>query len=144
MEYKGQLEGFPQEVVEWMLDQQEKQGNERDVSAFERYRCAGYDGFHWNVTEEGAKFCEDVILHERFDLFFERYPKKEEEKLMTFPDTYKIGALVETKREPSYIEVVTQIVCAYIANDKYGNLTDPMLVNYSKQLADDIFKQCNK
>lgn len=25
--YKGDLKGFPPEVVEWMLDQQEAQGN---------------------------------------------------------------------------------------------------------------------
>lgn len=28
--YKGQLEGFPREVVEKMLEEQEKQGNKRD------------------------------------------------------------------------------------------------------------------
>lgn len=78
MEYKGQLKGFPQEVVEWMLDQQEAQGNKRDVSVFEgqnnAYRNIG--GFDWPQTEEGFDFCRYVINRKNFDLFFERYPKK--------------------------------------------------------------------
>ena len=34
MEYKGELKGFPHEVVEKMLDRQEEQGNERDVRLY--------------------------------------------------------------------------------------------------------------
>lgn len=30
--YKGDIQDFPVEVVNWMLDQQEKQGNKRDTS----------------------------------------------------------------------------------------------------------------
>ena len=31
MEYKGEIKGFPQEIVEKMLDYQEKQGNKRNI-----------------------------------------------------------------------------------------------------------------
>ena len=33
--YKGQLEGFPSEIVERMLKYQVEQGNKEDVSVFE-------------------------------------------------------------------------------------------------------------
>ena len=81
-QYKGQLKGFPTEVVEWMLDQQERQGNKRDVSIFEHDReaYAKIGGFVWGKTEEdsdnGFNFCKKVIKHMDFDLFFERYPSK--------------------------------------------------------------------
>lgn len=81
MEYKGQIAGFPDEVVEWMLQQQVKQGNERDVTVFEN--CNSSDrhdkGFNWFDTSENHDFCEKVILNKRFDLFFKRYPKKQHE-----------------------------------------------------------------
>ena len=37
-EPKGELEGFPKEIISRMLDCQEEQGNPRDVSVFERDR----------------------------------------------------------------------------------------------------------
>lgn len=76
--YKGQLEGFPQEVVEKMLDEQEAQGNKRDVSVFEAAVNSGaYDGFDWNDTVDGYYFWQRVIGTKDFDLFFEKYPKKQ-------------------------------------------------------------------
>ena len=76
--YKGELEGFPQEVVEKMLDEQVKQGNKRDVSVFEADVNSGaYDGFDWYDTVDGYYFLAEVIDDLNFDLFFEHYPKKQ-------------------------------------------------------------------
>ena len=77
--YKGQLEGFPQEVVEKMLDEQVKQGNKRDVSVFEKANVTGcdYGGIDWQDTEYGYYFWQRVIGTKDFDLFFEKYPKKQ-------------------------------------------------------------------
>jgi len=88
--YKGQLEGFPKEVVEWMLDQQVAQGNKRDVTVFEDHvdagkRNGGFDWdlmFAWNGVPE-INFCNKVIWQKDFDLFYQRFPKKQPEK--TFP-----------------------------------------------------------
>ncbi len=76
MEYKGEIEGFPEEVVNWMLDQQEKQGNKRDVTVFELNAAALREdgGFYWDETEEGRYFCNDVVVSQKFDVFFKRYP----------------------------------------------------------------------
>lgn len=72
MNYKGQLTGFPQEVVEKMLERQFEQTKKRDVEVFERLITLG---FVWNKTIEGGAFWSDVINNKNFDLFFERYPK---------------------------------------------------------------------
>jgi hypothetical protein len=78
MKYKGQLEGFPDEVVEAMLDEQERQGNKRDVSVFEKKRIANLSigGFSWIDTKEGERFWNKVIRYKFFKRFFARYPNK--------------------------------------------------------------------
>ena len=91
-QFKGQLEGFPEEVVEKMLERQVEQGNERDVEMFERSKIAEVwkGGFNWAETEEGEAFWVEVISAENFSLFFERYPKKPENiypKVMWVSDT---------------------------------------------------------
>ena len=82
--YKGEIKDFPTEIVEKMLAHQVKQGNERDVSVFEKRRT---DGFRWDLTVEGCAFWKSVILAKKFDVFFEKYPKetKEETKELTEP-----------------------------------------------------------
>lgn len=69
---KGQLEGFPKEIISRMLDCQEEQGNPRDISLFEKCRSLG---FIWDYTKEKGNFWCKVIHEKDFNLFFERYPK---------------------------------------------------------------------
>ncbi len=77
MKYKGEIEGFPQEIVERMLDCQVEQGNERDVSVFERVRVEIklYGGFDWVSSKEGRGFWTRVIKGENFEVFFKRHPQ---------------------------------------------------------------------
>ena len=73
----GDLENFPIEVVEKMLEKQYKQVNKKDITVFQAYKCseAQHGGFNWQDTIEGHDFWRDVIRKENFDRFFERYPK---------------------------------------------------------------------
>ena len=75
---KGDLKGFPKEIISRMLDCQEKQFNKRDVSVFERGRTAGktHKGICWIETKEGSNFWNRVIRFKEFDVFFEKYPKQ--------------------------------------------------------------------
>lgn len=79
-EPKGQLEGFPKEIISRMLDCQEKQCNPRNVSIFERnkYIILEQGGFDWDKTIEKDIFWNEVISYKNFNLFFEKYPKKED------------------------------------------------------------------
>ena len=77
-EPKGDLIGFPKEIISRMLDCQEEQGNPRDISAFERNRlCVG---IFWGKTKEGWNFWNEVIRFKKFDVFFEKYPKKDNQE----------------------------------------------------------------
>lgn len=101
--YKGDIADFPDEVVEWMCDQQEAQGNPRDVSVFERDRTAYYEdgGFKWNeaIVPMGCsisppKFCQKVIYGKEFELLLVHFPKKWECATET-----EIEALPQPKNE---------------------------------------------
>ena len=78
-EPKGQLIGFPKEIIARMLEIQEEQWNKIDVSVFEKDRIAGEPtkGIIWSETKEGFDFWSEVIRYENFALFFARYPKKD-------------------------------------------------------------------
>ena len=82
-EPKGQLIGFPKEIIARMLECQEEQGNPRDISVFERDITVGEvaKGFNWWQTKDNYDFWNEVIRYKNFALFFARYPKKEEIKV---------------------------------------------------------------
>ena len=79
-EPKGQLIDFPKEIIARILDYQEEQGNKRDVTVFEKSKFTPLEvgGFAWNRTKEKDVFWYEIISNKNFDLFFEKYPKKEE------------------------------------------------------------------
>lgn len=73
----GQIQFFPIEVVEKMIEEQVRQGNKADVSVFQRCAISGADlgGFDWCVAKESQYFWVDVIKGKNFEKFFEKYPK---------------------------------------------------------------------
>lgn len=74
---KGDLKGFPKEIIARMLDYQVEQGYLRNTRAFEKYKAVKYGGFEWSETKEGWEFWNEVINNKNFDYFFERYPKEQ-------------------------------------------------------------------
>ena len=90
--YKGQLEGFPREIVERMLECQVEQGNPRDVSIFERTPNADQSskGFNWRDTIEGDHWWSKIIDYKNFDTFFKKYPKTTYPKIMMVGDEYPL------------------------------------------------------
>lgn len=69
----GELEGFPIQVVQRMVDLQIEQRGRSDVKAFQRYKIGG---FNWSKTPEGLEFWLDIIVTREFYKFFERYTKE--------------------------------------------------------------------
>ena len=121
MEYKGYLEGFPHEVVNRMLEEQERQGNKRDVSVFE-YNISSpkeIGGFDWNATKEGGEFWDRVILDKDFNLFFEEYPKYN----LEFPRKMLV------RNDGG--EAQEKLVIAYLDGVKYPYITKNNLVENS-------------
>ena len=69
---KGEIKYFPIEIVQKMVERQVEQGNEADVSVFQK---SIFSGFLWENAVEGHDFWNSVINLHNFGLFFEKYPK---------------------------------------------------------------------
>ena len=74
---KGDIKDFPLSIVIRMLEEQEKQRNESDITVFQKHKYYSKisGGFDWYVTEKGETFWYKVINDKDFDLFFEKYPE---------------------------------------------------------------------
>lgn len=83
---EGQLEGFPKEIIARMLECQVEQENKRDISVFEENRTSYCQGFIWDKSKEGYDFWDEVIRYKHFDLFFKKYPKKEDNQEFRIED----------------------------------------------------------
>ncbi|NMB95735.1 MAG: hypothetical protein GYA02_03860 [Clostridiaceae bacterium] len=77
------IEGFPFEVIQWMLLQQKIQGKEQNIDIFKKDRTTSVEGFLWSdvILPVGCKytpesFCYEVIENKNFDLFYKVYPNK--------------------------------------------------------------------
>ena len=91
--YKGQLKGFPREIVERMLECQVEQGNPRDIYVFEEDKNADrlYKGFTWENTLEGHDFWAKILLYGKLDTFFKKYPKTSQyPKVMMVGNSYPL------------------------------------------------------
>lgn len=69
-----QIRDFPIEVVQKMVDYQDKP----DVTIFQEHATASENrgGFDWDKSIEGSHFWDDIIIDKEFPLFFEMYPKE--------------------------------------------------------------------
>ena len=91
--YRGDLKGFPKEIVERMLECQVEQGNEKDVSVFETILDADryFGGFTWRDTIEGFNWWSEVIDNKNFNMFFNKYPKTSQyPKVMMVGNSYPL------------------------------------------------------
>jgi hypothetical protein len=83
--FSDNLEGFPKEVVQKMVERQVEQGNEPDYTIFEKSRTVTKfnKGFVWELSKDGFDFWNNVILYKKFDVFYEKYPKTETKVTLT-------------------------------------------------------------
>ena len=89
----GAIEDFPIEVVQKMVEEQVKQGNEPDVTSFQNDATCEVSngGFTWEKTNDGEEFWFDVIVYGNYDLFFEKYPEKNNTNLVYIVGDSEIG-----------------------------------------------------
>lgn len=77
----GDIEDFPIEVVQKMVDNQYDKRHVCDVSVFQQSADAATYGFIWSETSEGWDFWNDVINKKQFYKFFDLYPIEDSTKL---------------------------------------------------------------
>lgn len=121
-EPKGELTGFPKEIIARMLECQEEQGTKRDVTVFEKHKSysLGAGGFTWVETKERGWFWSKVILKKDFDLFFEKYPKKDN---WDNSQEFKIGDKV--------IDIISGVKGKVTCIDTLNNDSYPIFVEFN-------------
>ena len=69
--FKGQINWLPDFIGEELMNQQELQGNKRDISVFENDVTASTNdgGFEWKYTSQGNSFWDRVLLEKDINLF---------------------------------------------------------------------------
>ena len=77
----GDIKEFPIEVVQEMVNEQVRQGNNADVEVLTKNVGASMNngGFDWCRAIMGFNFWDNVIYRENFDTFFQKYPKNKNE-----------------------------------------------------------------
>lgn len=68
----GDIKDFPIEIVQAMVDEQVRQGNEANVEIFQKLRSStrSRGGFDWCESSQGLAFWSEVIYDKAFDLFY--------------------------------------------------------------------------
>ena len=69
--FKEQIDWLPDFIGEELMNQQELQGNKRDISVFEKNigACKSKGGFSWDKTQQGYDFWSIVLVSEDINLF---------------------------------------------------------------------------
>ena len=133
----GDISGFPIEVVQKMVDYQVKQGNTADVAIFQKKRITpkANGGFNLYETEDGDLW-SGVLEFFNFDLFFQKYPKKEK-TMKTFTEK----DLITGKHIVKFNNGELGIVICDEHNNKYIQLKDSyVLLN---DFTDDLIFDAN-
>jgi len=105
----GGILGFPMPVIEAMLREQVRQGNNSRIDIFKVSKSTGKNGggFKWEETQQGRNFWGRVINLNNFDVFFEKYPellpKKRVEEVVT-EESLSVDSFIENNSVDSFIE----------------------------------------
>ncbi len=69
--FNGQIDWLPDFIGEELMNQQELQGNKRDISVFEKNIGASFstEGFTWEKTKQGDLFWRKVLKGKDINLF---------------------------------------------------------------------------
>ena len=107
---KNQIENFPQRIKDKMLEHQVAQGNERDITVFEKDKESSADngGFDWWDTKEckmDQNFWWIVIHNENFAHFNTIYPEERPDGLLLFPEPKEMMVWMkdESKKVPRVV-----------------------------------------
>ena len=117
----GDIKDFPIEVVQEMVNEQVRQGNNADVEVLTKNVGASMNngGFDWCSAIMGFNFWDNVIYRENFDTFYQKYPKNKNKyisKVMKKEEKKEEKKVVVSKEK--YDKLVAENGKLVAANDK--------------------------
>lgn len=131
---KGQIEGYPIEIVERMVFNQVAQKNQEDVSVFQVKVDANKanGGFNWKETPEGTGFWAKVINQhfidkEIYNRTASAYPPLEEQKIVAQGEhVYAVHPLTGKRAERVFVGIVDKAKYPYLVatEESYRNFVE--------------------
>lgn len=112
--FKGQIDWLPDFIGEELMNQQELQGNKRDISVFEKNKSDSVIGFSWYETEQGVDFWDRVLIDKDINLFLAWFKPELEvgDRCDINPRLRKVGGFVNGL-------VYTFILCKEDENEEH-------------------------
>jgi hypothetical protein len=137
---KGQLEGFPVEIVDKMIDEQILQGNSRDVTVFEN--DAGQNkkggGFDWYESRQKGDYWIEVIGRRNFN-----YPDPtEQDKFKPISEDLKQSEPPSeemSKRFYAALAISPMIYGTMMQQHGFVNIVE--VISQSYKFADELIRQ---
>ena len=140
--FKGQIDWIPDFIGEELMKQQERQGNERDITVFERNieSCQVGGGFDWIESVQGFAFWQDVLIERDINLFLAWFTPE-----LEVWDSEVISKT--TKKTIGYMEEGT--IFPFVASDdrySHAQLPKKELTDKEKLLkkADELLKKADE
>lgn len=72
---RGEIAGYPIEIIQAAVDRGVEQGKDANQVIQSLQRSAS-SGFCWAGSPEGSRFWSHIMLRHKFNIFFQRYPRE--------------------------------------------------------------------
>ena len=72
---RGEIAGYPIEIIQAAVDRGVEQGGDAN-GVIRSLQVTRGGGFTWSGTPEGVRFWRHVMYEHKFDIFFQRYPRE--------------------------------------------------------------------
>ena len=158
----GEIKDFPIEVVQEMVNEQVRQGNNADVAVFQNSATMNcrYGGFTWERAVRGEEFWYEVISNRKFKLFFQKYPKTQplpEQKCICIevPDGYEVDSEKSTFTNIVFKPIACKCpkswedafiggsICGYLVN-VLSDVKEVKVGRFASYVAKKVFKTENQ
>lgn len=72
---RGEIAGYPIEIIQAAVDRGVEQGDDAN-RVIRGLQCSADGGFSWSETPEGLIFWSKIMNRHKFSIFFQRYPRE--------------------------------------------------------------------
>jgi hypothetical protein len=72
---RGEIAGYPIEIIQAAVDRGVEQGTDANI-VIRRMQYSTSGGFSWSGTPEGRRFWGPIMCRHKFNIFFQRYPRE--------------------------------------------------------------------
>lgn len=147
-EPKKELIGVPKPIIKRMLECQKEQGNDVDVSVFEKKLVLDKErgGFNWEDTKENYNFWCDVLRNKKYNLFFNKLSEEVTfpQKMWTWDTDKRLACIREVLHYAENLTHPYLVLSNKLSLGMYIGYKNASLTNPNIKTQKEIFKDIQK